>query len=199
LAGRTAYRGVTAEAGSEFDQPAPHGQPLAASTCRAGELGSSLSRDLQFVPPETQDQPQRILRFVVSTVSRSSATVLGPFRLHEGHVGVAVVLSDINATSTTTRTSDEHHHPYDRRRLYRADPGTGRECGPKRRRVCAGLRAGNAQLRMLVVACCQDFYHSRRRHSSAGLMSPIQYQTCCGATGRSVRGTFTIRGGSPIH
>jgi hypothetical protein len=54
-------------------------------------------------------------------------------------------------------------------------------------RSASGLRAGNAQLRMLVVACCQDFYHSRRRHSSAGLMSPIHYQTCCGPSGRSER------------
>jgi len=33
-----------------------------------------------------------------------------------------------------------------------------------------------AQARQVVVAWCQDFYNSRRRHSSAALMSPIQYE-----------------------
>jgi putative transposase len=33
-----------------------------------------------------------------------------------------------------------------------------------------------AQTRQVVVAWCQDFYNSRRRHSSAALMSPIQYE-----------------------
>ena len=73
----TAYRRVTAEAGSEFRPARPPWTPLAASTCRAGKLGSSLSRDLHAIrTPERQDQPQRILRLLVSTVSRSSATVL---------------------------------------------------------------------------------------------------------------------------
>jgi putative transposase len=33
-----------------------------------------------------------------------------------------------------------------------------------------------AQARQVVVGWCQDFYNSRRRHSSAALMSPIQYE-----------------------
>ena len=33
-----------------------------------------------------------------------------------------------------------------------------------------------AQARQVVVAWCQDFYNTRRRHSSAALMSPIQYE-----------------------
>jgi putative transposase len=33
-----------------------------------------------------------------------------------------------------------------------------------------------AQAREVVVAWCQDFYNTRRRHSSAKLMSPIQYE-----------------------
>ena len=33
-----------------------------------------------------------------------------------------------------------------------------------------------AQARQVVVAWCQDFYNRRRRHSSAALMSPIQYE-----------------------
>ena len=33
-----------------------------------------------------------------------------------------------------------------------------------------------AQARQVVVVWCQDFYNSRRRHSSAALMSPIQYE-----------------------
>jgi putative transposase len=33
-----------------------------------------------------------------------------------------------------------------------------------------------AQARRVVVAWCQDFYNTRRRHSSAALMSPIQYE-----------------------
>jgi hypothetical protein len=51
MAGRTAYRGVTAEASSEFRPTRPLWTPLAASTCRAEELGSSLSRDLQYSYP----------------------------------------------------------------------------------------------------------------------------------------------------
>jgi putative transposase len=34
-----------------------------------------------------------------------------------------------------------------------------------------------AQSRQIVVAWCQDFYNSQRRHSSIGLMSPIRYET----------------------
>jgi transposase InsO family protein len=34
-----------------------------------------------------------------------------------------------------------------------------------------------AHARQVVVAWCHDFYNSRRRHSSAALMSPIQYET----------------------
>jgi transposase InsO family protein len=33
-----------------------------------------------------------------------------------------------------------------------------------------------AHARQVVVAWCHDFYNSRRRHSSAALMSPIQYE-----------------------
>lgn len=33
-----------------------------------------------------------------------------------------------------------------------------------------------AQARQVVVAWCQDFYNTRRRHSSAALMSPTQYE-----------------------
>jgi transposase InsO family protein len=33
-----------------------------------------------------------------------------------------------------------------------------------------------AQARQVVVAWCQDFYNTQRRHSSAALMSPIQYE-----------------------
>jgi putative transposase len=33
-----------------------------------------------------------------------------------------------------------------------------------------------AHARQVVVAWCQDFYNTRRRHSSAALMSPIQYE-----------------------
>jgi hypothetical protein len=46
-----ALGGVTAEVGSEFRPTRPLWAPLAASTCRAGELGSSLSRDLQYAYP----------------------------------------------------------------------------------------------------------------------------------------------------
>jgi putative transposase len=34
-----------------------------------------------------------------------------------------------------------------------------------------------AHARQVVVAWCHDFYNSRRRHSCAVLMSPIQYET----------------------
>jgi hypothetical protein len=34
-----------------------------------------------------------------------------------------------------------------------------------------------AHARQVVVAWCQDFYNTRRRHTSAALMSPIQYET----------------------
>ncbi|MGO8849789.1 MAG: integrase core domain-containing protein [Mycobacterium sp.] len=33
-----------------------------------------------------------------------------------------------------------------------------------------------AQARQIVVTWCQDFYNTHRRHSSAALMSPIQYE-----------------------
>jgi putative transposase len=33
-----------------------------------------------------------------------------------------------------------------------------------------------AHARQVVVAWCQDFYNTRRRHSSAALMSPIRYE-----------------------
>ncbi len=33
-----------------------------------------------------------------------------------------------------------------------------------------------AHARQVVVAWCHDFYNSRRRHSSAALKSPIQYE-----------------------
>jgi len=33
-----------------------------------------------------------------------------------------------------------------------------------------------AHARQVVVAWCQDFYNTRRRHTSAALMSPIQYE-----------------------
>jgi hypothetical protein len=41
-----------------------------------------------------------------------------------------------------------------------------------------------AHARQVVVAWCHDFYNSRRRHSSAALMSPIQYETRCRPTGQ---------------
>src|SRR5271167_2510627 len=34
-----------------------------------------------------------------------------------------------------------------------------------------------AHARQVVVPWCQDFYNNRRRHTSAALMSPIQYET----------------------
>jgi len=34
-----------------------------------------------------------------------------------------------------------------------------------------------AHARQVVVAWCQDFYNTRRRHTSAAMMSPIQYET----------------------
>ena len=45
-----------------------------------------------------------------------------------------------------------------------------------------------AQARHVVVAWCQDCYNTRRRHSSAKLMSPITIrETCRGPTGRGIR------------
>ena len=67
---------------------------------------------------------------------------------------------------------------------------------PRARGTCPGATSPpKLQARQVVVAWCQDFYHSRRRHSSAAIdvAHPIR-ETCCGPTGRSVRGTFTIRG-----
>lgn len=51
-----------------------------------------------------------------------------------------------------------------------------------------------AHARQVVVAWCHDFYTSRRRHSSAALMSPIQYETRCRPAGRSIKEAFTTRG-----
>ena len=52
-----------------------------------------------------------------------------------------------------------------------------------------------AQTRQVVVAWCQDFYNSRRRHSSAALMSPIQYERLAAdQPAATYREAFTIRG-----
>jgi putative transposase len=49
-----------------------------------------------------------------------------------------------------------------------------------------------AQARQVVVAWCQHFYNSRRRHSSAALMSPIQYTRDSLPAGRSLNEASTI-------
>ena len=51
-----------------------------------------------------------------------------------------------------------------------------------------------AHARQVVVACCHDFYNSRRRHSSAALMSPIQYERLAADQPADMREAFTTRG-----
>ena len=68
---------VTAEAGSEFDQLAPLWDTLAAPTCRAGELGSSLSRDLQDSYPRKHKINRSALFAFWYRIDRQSLLGLG--------------------------------------------------------------------------------------------------------------------------
>ena len=75
-------------------------------------------------------------------------------------------------------------------------PPRRRSSPPWNTRSCPGTSSPPRPRRApVVMAWCHDFYNHRRRHSSAALLSPIEYERLAARpTGRSIRKAFTIRG-----
>ena len=57
--------------------------------------------------------------------------------------------------------------------------------------------ATKAQARAVVTAWCHDFYNLRRRHSSAGLLPPVEYEKIAAIQPGPHRGSLHDSGGSP--